>query len=327
MLTDSSLAHDISSAEETMPALTPAANRRLATQHGVISRFQLIDAGLSERGVSRLVARDELIEEHRAVYRIASAPTTEASRSVAVCLARPDAVIAGPTAGRYWSFRRVPDDRRIHVITPRHSAPVQRPHVRGHRTDVIAPSDIVEIADGRRILSRQRTAVDLARSVPADADLDSILEQAIAKGAVPAELLDACLPFVGPKRSWARRVPGRLARRVAGGGGDSHVEVQVGAALAEAGVAGLVRQHPLVLPDGRAIRFDLAIPSIRWAAEVDVFPTHFEADGATADARRDRACASVGWVVRRITPVELGSLPRLAERLADEITRRRLAVR
>jgi hypothetical protein len=97
----------------------PAAHAVFARQHGVASTRQLVDAGVSLRQIQRLQRHGDLELVLRGAYRTPSVPITELSRCAAVCLARPDVAIAGPTAGRLWGFRRLPPDQRIHVIAPR----------------------------------------------------------------------------------------------------------------------------------------------------------------------------------------------------------------
>jgi very-short-patch-repair endonuclease len=66
-------------------------------------------------------------------------------------------------------------------------------------------------------------------------------------------------------------------------------------------VRGLVRQHPARLPGYRDVRFDLTIPALMWAVEMDLFPTHEKTIGAASDAERDLAATQAGWSMRRVT--------------------------
>src|SRR4029077_11371729 len=106
-----------------MARLTPEAHRLFATQHGVAGVDQLIAAGLSPRQIRRLEADGSLVSVLRGAYRTPSVEVDERGRGAAVCVARPAVIVAGPTAGRLWGFRRIPRDRRLHVIGP----PVSQP--------------------------------------------------------------------------------------------------------------------------------------------------------------------------------------------------------
>jgi very-short-patch-repair endonuclease len=90
----------------------------------------------------------------------------------------------------------------------------------------------------------------------------------------------------------------------------------------------LVRQHRIQLPDHGEARFDLAIPELRWAIEVDLHPRHRETLGAASDAHRDRAAAAAGWITTRITAEQYSG--RFNETIAEIVSlhfelRRRVA--
>jgi hypothetical protein len=295
--------------------LTPQAHAVFARQHGVASVEQLLHAGMSDRQLRQLQHAGDLELVLRGAYRSPSAQVTEPSRCAAVCLARPDVAIAGPTAGRLWGFRRLPPDHRIHVIAPRVSNPAMARWVVPYRTDARHPHDIVERDDGIRLTTRARTAFDLARWLGPD-DLLSVIEQAAHDGALPDDdFLAVAADWLSPRRPWARAFLQALDRRLPGGPAESHPEVRVADALHRTGVRGLVRQHRLRLPGYGEARFDLAIPELRWAIEVDLHPRHRETLGAASDAARDRAASAVGWITTRITKEQYDG--RFNETIAD----------
>ena len=298
-----------------MAHLTRHAHQVLARQHGVASTQQLLDAGLSARQVRHLQASQDLELVLRGVYRTSSAPDTELARCAAVCVARPDVAIAGPTAGRLWGFRRLPSDRRIHVLAPRASNPAIVRWVVPYRTDARHDHDVVERDDGIRITTRARTAYDLARWLGPD-DLLSVIEQAARDGQLDdGDFLDVASDWLSPRRPWVRTFVQALDRRLPGGAAESHPEVRVADALGRAGVRGLVRQHRIELPGHGNVRFDLAIPELRWAIEIDLHPRHREALGIASDARRDRAAGAIDWMTTRVTDVQYRE--RFSETIAE----------
>jgi hypothetical protein len=280
--------------------LTPHAHGLFARQHGTASVEQLLATGLSLREIRHLQRAGDLELVLRGAYRTPSAPITEESRSAAVCLARPDVAIAGPTAGRLWGLRRLPFDRRIHVIAPRASQPAAVRWVVPYRTDARHDCDVVARGDGIRITSRARTALDLARWLDAD-DLLSVVEQVVHDGRLADDdLLAVAVDWLSPQRPWVRHFLRALDRRLPGGAAESHPEVRVADALRSAGVHGLVRQFLIELPAYGGARFDLAVPELRWAIEVDLHPVHRESMGSASDQLRDRAAAAIGWSTSRI---------------------------
>jgi very-short-patch-repair endonuclease len=295
--------------------LNAQAHALLARQHGVASTRQLLDTGISPLQLKRLQQHGALELVVRGAYRTPSAPVTESSQCAAVCAARPDVAIAGPTAGRLWGFRRLPPDHRIHVIAPRASNPAIARWIVPYRTDARHEHDVVERTDGIRVTSRTRTAFDLARWLGPD-DLLSVIEQAAHDGRLcDDDFLAVAADWLSPRRPWAREFLQTLDRRLPGGPAESHPEVRIAAALTRAGLRGLVRQHRVELPGHGEVRFDLAVPELRWAIEVDLHPSHRETIGTAADARRDRAAGTLGWMTTRITEQQYED--RFNETIAD----------
>jgi hypothetical protein len=184
-----------------------------------------------------------------------------------------------------------------------------------YRTAAIHREDVIERQDGIRITSRPRTALDLARVVT-PADLRSIIEQAMHDGShTAAEMSAVAADWLSPRRSWVRVFLDQLARRTTGAAAESHFELVLAEALRAAGVGGLETQFHIELPGYGPARFDLAVPSRRWAIEVDVFPTHGETVGRAADQRRDRAASSAGWCTSRVGELDFGD--RLPQTVAE----------
>ena len=284
-----------------MARLTPEAHRLFATQHGVAGVEQLIAAGLSPRQIRRLEGDGSLVSVLRGAYRTPSVELDELGRCAAVCVARPAVIVAGPTAGRLWGFRRIPRDRRLHVIGPPVSQPAIAPSIVTYRTAAIRETDVIARADGIRVTTRVCTAFDLARHL-APNDLRSVIEQAMHDGGYSAQdMLDVASEWLSPRRPWASTFARLVEGRLVGGPAESHPEVRVGDALERAGVRGLVRQYQIDLPPYGRARFDLAVPRLCWAIEIDVHPTHDETAGRDADRRRDDAASALGWLVSRIS--------------------------
>lgn len=287
-----------------MANLTDTAHDHFARQHGVASLRQLVEAGISRRQIERLEEDGAIQLVVRGVYRSRSVQLDELGRCAAICLARKDVAIAGPTAGRLWEFRRLPRDDRTHVLAPPASNPTIAPWVKTYHTAAVHPVDVIERHDGIRLTTRARTAFDLARHLRPD-DLLSVIEQAIRDGGIDDDALRrVAVDWLSPQRPWARAFLLQLDRRLLGGAAESHPEVRVGMALAECGIRNLVRQYELDIPGYGPARFDLAVPKIRWAIEIDIFPTHDETIGRLRDRRRDMAAIDAGWTTTRLDRAE-----------------------
>ena len=108
-----------------------------------------------------------------------------------------------------------------------------------------------------------------------------------------------------PGRPWVRRFLRVLAARTPGAPAESEWERRVFDELTGAGCAGLVRQLEVRLPGYGRARFDMAIPELRWALEIDVHPEHRTPEGTARDNQRDDAADAIGWFVRRVSEVQL----------------------
>jgi very-short-patch-repair endonuclease len=288
-----------------MSHLPAHAHELLRRQHGVISRAQLTTSGLSRRQVTTLVERGDLVSGLRGTFRTPSAPIDQLSRCTEVCLARPAVAVSAPTAGCLRGWRMVNRDRRVHVISPPASNPAIAPWVVPYRTAAIhAERDIVHRDDGIRTTTPARTVLDLARTLDTTA-LASVIDQAIAKhGVTEDELIATAIDWRSRQRPWIDVFLRVLGQRLPGGPADSHPEIRVGNGLRVRGVRHLVRQHAIVLPGSIDARFDLAVPELLWAVEVDVYPTHVETGGVAKDERRDDAAEAIGWTVSRISEAD-----------------------
>jgi len=310
-----------------MATFSPAALQHFAHRHGIAAHHELLAAGMTRHDIHALCHASNLIHVLKGVYRIPAVPFDHAARCAAVCAAHPEVVIAGPAAGRLWNYRRLPPDRRMHVIAPPQSQPAVEPWIVPYRTAAIRPEDRIRRSDGIVITTRARTALDLSRHLDDDLDLLSVIEQTMSDGRlVDAALRRVALDFLSPRRPWLSRFLLVLDSRLRGGAADSHHEVVLGEALGRAGVRGLVRQHRVDLPGYGPARLDLAVPAMGWAIEVDVFPTHAETAGRRSDEARDEAAKRCGWDVTRIVESDFGArFDATVAFLRREYDRRRLA--
>ena len=279
----------------------------LRTHHGVATATELHQCGLSASAVRSLVEAGNLVAVVKGVYRIPAVALDEAARCAAICAVHPEIAIGGPTAGRLWGLRRLPSDRRIHVLAPPASHPTISPWVVPYRTAAIHPSDVVRRRDGIAVTSRARTALDLGRFVGAT-DLLSIIEQVLRDGCLEDDdLRTVAVDWLSPQRPWIRRFLELLDTRLRGGPAESHGEAVLGEALAARGLGGLERQYRIDLPGYGPARFDLAVPSLRLAIEVDLHPTHSETAGRRRDTALDVAAHQLAWTVERVLDVDFGA--------------------
>jgi hypothetical protein len=277
----------------------------LREHHATISSTVLDDFGVSRDTRRRLVASGVLERVVDGGYRFTGVGEDEMARCAALCTSRPHLVVAGPTAGRLWDLRRSPRDGLVHVIAPPRSNPCRERCVRTFRTSALCADEIVRRPDGIRVTSPPRTVVDMTRYVD-DTALASMIEHVLAQRLCTSTTLQSTAERLStPGRPWVRHFLDLLVARTPGAPAESEWELRVFDALSRRGVVGVVRQHEVRLPRYGTARFDLAIPALRWALEVDVHPEHRTLEGAARDKVRDDAADAVGWVVRRVAEIQL----------------------
>jgi len=172
------------------------------------------------------------------------------------------------------------------------------------RTNVLDPSDWMLRPDGIRLATPVRTWFDCAQDLD-DTRFERLTEWVLDRHATVPALFHMARRMQARGRDGSARVTRVLGSRPAWlKPADSGLEVTMFKALAAAGVQGLVRQHPIVLANGRTIHVDVAVPAIRWALEVDHITWHGGRLDAQNDKVRDRQTRRVGWQVDRVTDAD-----------------------
>lgn len=306
-----------------MRPLPRAALTAARQQHGLLTAEDLKRCGYEGRARTQALAAGALVRIHRGVYRVGSHEATFEQRSKAALLAAPDAVLAGPTAGRYWNLRGIWTDD-VHILARR---AISLEGVHAHRTDLLRPSDISE-KFGVRLLGSARLLCDLARFVDATV-LESILEQLLDRRVMTiATARHTARGFCRPGRPGSKEIAALLDGRpewlkpV-----ESDLELRVWRGLAKAGHV-LERQVELEVGDGGIVRLDLASRECRVGIEVDHRAFHGGRLDVQGDKRRDRLLTALGWSVLRVTDedVDRRFAPTIAE-LAHVLDRRLADVR
>ena len=234
---------------------------------------------------------------------MATSTDTFEARCAAACLADPLAIVGGVAAARLWEFRHVWRPDVPHLLVGHDRTPIVRGVVL-RRSNVIDGSDAVVRDDGIVVASPPRAWFDCARDL-SDERFERLTEWVLDHHANLHTLWRLTRRLRAKGRPGLGRVNRVMARRAdwqrpAGSG----LEVRVLRALERRGIE-LVRQFPLLLPNGITIHPDGADPAIRWALEVDHVSWHGGRQEAQQDKARDRAARLIGWQVDRVTDQEL----------------------
>jgi hypothetical protein len=136
--------------------------RLAAPQHGVVTRAQLLTAGVDAKAIGYRLKVGRLHELHRGDYAVGHRPPSAQTRAMAAVLAcGPGAALSHRSAAALWAI--TPPWRGPEDVT----APGRRRHpgIHSHRSRTLTPADITRHY-GIPVTTAARTLQDLARVLP-----------------------------------------------------------------------------------------------------------------------------------------------------------------
>jgi very-short-patch-repair endonuclease len=144
-------------------------------QWGVVSRAQLAEAGLRERGVADWVRAGRIQRLHRGVYAFGHDRLRIEGRWLAAVMAcGPGAVLSHRDAAQLWELRRS-NSALIDVTVPSRAGRIRRRGIRVHRSGRLAPEEVT-VRSGIPVTTVARTLLDLADVLPRQALRRAITE-------------------------------------------------------------------------------------------------------------------------------------------------------
>ena len=271
--------------------------RLAGAAHGVVTRAQLLAAGLTPEQIASRLRRGALLREHRGVYRVGHrAPSPEADYLAAVLACGPSAMLCGPAAGRLWGVLKggwpppevvAPTERRVAGVVTHRS----RRATRAGTT-----------LRGIPLTSVAQTLVDLAAML-AEEDLALACHEAGVRYGTTPRQVDAILAGRAPRPGAAR------LRSVLHG--DAHVSLSG----LERRFLALLRDAGLALPQTNrpagTKRVDCRWPERRLTVELDSYRYHRSRHAWEQDRRREREAYARGDELRRYTHGDVFDRPRL----------------
>ncbi|MFP5364258.1 MAG: type IV toxin-antitoxin system AbiEi family antitoxin domain-containing protein [Thermoleophilia bacterium] len=130
-----------------------------ARRHGVLSRRQLVDAGLSPAAIAHRVRSGRLHRLHRGVFAVGHRPTTRRGWWIAAVLAYGDrAALSHMAALSHWDLRPS-SASTIDVSVATRNGLAAREGIRVHRCGRLEPGEIT-IHDGIPVTTVARTLLD-----------------------------------------------------------------------------------------------------------------------------------------------------------------------
>src|SRR3954454_10495725 len=257
-------------------------------RHGLVTRAQLLDAGLTSHQIQRRLVLGALLGVHRGVYRVGHrAPSAEADYLAAVLACGAEARLSGRAAAHLLGLLRGP------VPPAEVTAPRQRcvPGVRVRRAQLDRADRAIH--RGIPVTAVPRTLIDLA----ADLSLDA-LARACHEAGVRYRMTPAHLSAALARRP--RNTPGApKLRRIVDG------DARVTLSPLERRFLELLAEHGLPLPrtnrPAGAYHVDCRWPDRRVTVELDSYRFHHSRHAWEQDRRRERHARARGDDFRRYT--------------------------
>lgn len=270
----------------------PQAIARVAeAQHGVLTREQLLAAGVGRGAIAHQVRTGAVYRLLPGVFSIGHQPLAPLAREAAALLSLGDGcALSHASAAAIWGIATRPGDE-VHVtVVARNPRP--RPSVRAHRVRHLDPRD-VRVRDGLPVTAPARTLIDLAGL--ASEQLESALAQArVARLVNDRDLARAI------DRSPRRRGVATLRRLLELERGHARTRSE-----AERRFTALVHAARLPGPVANVriggYEVDFLWATARLVVEVDGYRYHGHRAAFERDRIRDQALATSGYRVLRVT--------------------------
>jgi very-short-patch-repair endonuclease/phosphoribosylcarboxyaminoimidazole (NCAIR) mutase len=257
-------------------------------QHGVVTRKQLLDAGLTRAELEHRQRTGVLLVEHRGVYRVGHrAPSLEARYLAAVYACGAEAALSGRAAAHLFGLLKGRAPRpEVTVPRERRVAGVVTHRVRGGATREMTSWR------GVPVTTVATTLVDIAGSLTLPALARACHEASVLYRTTPADVL-----AVLAKRPNAKGAA--KLRRVLQG------EVRVTLSALERRFLSLLSGAALPLPQTNRLaggrRVDCRWPDHRLTVELDGYRYHSSRHAWEQDRRREREARARGDEFRRYT--------------------------
>jgi very-short-patch-repair endonuclease/predicted transcriptional regulator of viral defense system len=283
--------------------------RLAARQHGMVTRVQLLAAGLSAADIDYRVRIGRLVRIHNGVYAVGHLPPSPHARAMAAVLAcGPGAVLSHRSAGALWSLGPWWSGQVDVTVRAKRS----RQGIRVHRSSTLTRADTTRHY-GIPVTSPARTLLDLADVLDDKALARAVNEARLAHRTTQAEL--AALLTRSPGRATTRLTP-----FLEQPGGPTR-------STFEDAFLKFVKRHGLPTPEVNQVVAGHEVDSLwrdqRLVVELDSRTHHDTDDAFEVDRERDADLLNAGFSVARVTSRRLRrDAAREAERLRRILDRR-----
>ena len=289
-----------------------------AKQFGVVSRAQLIEAGIGPAAIRYRMKSGDLHQIHPGVFVVRGAPSSLNQKLVAARFwAGPQSAISHRAAAAAWGLDGVQPGKIVELTTTQRRSDVPA-GLTLHSTKILTPSDAGWLGP-LRVTSIPRTLVDLGAVETDPAVVEAAFESAVRRDEELPDKLRARLDIVG---GHGRRGAGVLReiltlREADAAPTEGMFETRIERLLRSAGIEMPVRQF-VVMVNGRPVRLDFAWVARKVALEPRGFGPHSGRKKFQSDIDRANALAATGWLIIYVTWRDLVRRPGyILERLLE----------
>jgi Transcriptional regulator, AbiEi antitoxin/Protein of unknown function (DUF559) len=289
---------------------SPSVDGRLAAvaarQYGVVTRAQVLAAGIGATGLEERVRTGRLPRLHRGVYAVGHEQLRRQGHWLAAVLAYgPGAVLSHQTAAALWEIRPSASSV-IQVTVPTQNGRVRRKGVRIHRSGRVAPGEVT-VMEGIPVTTLARTLLDLADVLPRQ-DLKRALHESEYRHLFDLTSITAVV----------HANPGRRGRRLLT---LAQGPPQLTRSELEQRFLALIERHGLPDPVAGAwlegYEVDFLWPDAKLAIELDGFDAHVTRAAFQRDREKDRRLTRAGYRPIRVTALDLRDERELASELLE----------
>ncbi len=263
----------------------------LRTQHGVVTRQQCREVGLTNRQVDTLLGNGLLVPVFRAVFRDPASPITVEQRALASARAGGDGAVASHRlALALWGMRNYRCDL-CEITAPRK---VVHPGLIAHRSRIRI---IPKIVRGVPVTTPARTLLDCASVISAPL-VARFAETWLSTGVVTLKQLDRELS-VSNGHHGAGVLGSALSNRTLGRDeADSPAEATLGKLLMRHLLPRPTSHHLVTVSSGSTFELDWSYPDRQLAFEMDGYGVHLRSlDAFEHDHFRRNELEIDGWTV------------------------------
>jgi very-short-patch-repair endonuclease len=272
-------------------------------QHGLVSRRQLLLAGLTRHMIQTRLEREQLRPAHQGVYVVAQLSDRQSGREAAALLAcGPRAVLSHFTAARWWKLVPAHADELVDVLIPRAGGRGRsRTGIRVHRTTSL-PANQIRRIQGLPLTSPERALLDIAPRL-SPRQLERALDEGLALRITSRTKLETLVAASDGHHGVPPLIP-LLDSRRSPTLTHSQIEEHLLSLIRAAGLPDPILQAQL-----HGFSIDAYWPEARYAVEVDGYPWHTVKTNFERDRRKDRILQQHGIQVTRTTGDQLRDEP------------------